>query len=415
MNLIQNCEVCGQKALHRALDLGDHPMCDDLVPVGDPRIPIEYPIQISFCPVCRTAHQMFQIPKRTLFSESYHYRARHTADVLKGMATLVDRCEELAGSVKDLTVLDVGCNDGSLLSIFRQKGAKTIGVEPTGAASDAIAAGHTVYHDYFSPEIATKIVAEHGKPDIVTFTNVFAHIENLESVITALRTLMGPQTLLVIENHYLGAVLDRYQFDTFYHEHPRTYSLTSFDYIARSLGASLVSVEFPARYGGNIRVVMAGTPRKNVGGLAPHEVDESDFGERLAEMGRRIPLWSKGKRAELLEVVSRFGPLPAKAFPGRAAILVKLLGLDETMVSAIYEKPGSMKIDHYVPGTRIPIVSDDDFADRPNKEAPLLNFAWHIADEIHAYLRSRGYAGEIIDLFSAEEFDRLTASHVSGG
>ncbi|WP_291577678.1 hypothetical protein [Bradyrhizobium sp.] len=60
-------------------------MCDDLVPVGDARICREYPIEILFCEVCRTAHQRFQIPKQELFPSSYHYRSRQTADVLNGM------------------------------------------------------------------------------------------------------------------------------------------------------------------------------------------------------------------------------------------------------------------------------------------------------------------------------------------
>src|SRR5690606_2525959 len=117
-------------------------------------------------------------------------------------------------------VLDIGCNDGSLLSIFREKGATTFGIEPTGAAEDARSAGHIVWQDYLSPELADRFSEEHGKPDVITFTNVFAHIEDLSSVLRSVAALMSPSTLLVIENHYLGAVLARYQFDTFYHEHP---------------------------------------------------------------------------------------------------------------------------------------------------------------------------------------------------
>jgi SAM-dependent methyltransferase len=409
MTRIESCEVCGSSDLRKALDLGSHPLCDDLVPVGDPRVPENHPIDIVFCPVCKTAHQSFQVPKRLLFPDSYHYRARHTADVLNGMRQLVERCEQQVGALNNQLVLDVGCNDGSLLSIFKQHGARTIGVEPTGAAADAKGTGHEVYQDYFTPELAKTIVAAHGQPDIITFTNVFAHIEDLPSLLAAVRALMSSKTLLVIENHYLGAVLDRYQFDTFYHEHPRTYSLTSFRYIARTLGADVVTAEFPARYGGNIRVMMQlrGDAERDTPELAKLYAAEDDFERRLYDMGRRIPAWQKAKRAEIAEAVSRHGPLVGKAFPGRAAILVKLLGLDQTMVTAVYEKPGSMKIGHYVPGTRIPILSDDDFAARPNQAAPLLNLAWHISAEIHGYMRKQGYQGPIIDIFSAEEFERL--------
>ncbi|MET4169700.1 SAM-dependent methyltransferase [Bradyrhizobium sp. LA6.1] len=405
---IKDCEVCGGSELKDVLDLGRHPLCDDLVPVGNPAIPETYPIDIVFCPTCKTAHQAYQVPKRTLFPSTYHYRARHTADVLNGMRQLVERCEKQVGSLKGLLVLDVGCNDGSLLSIFRERGARTVGVEPTGAATDAKQAGHTVYQDYFAPSLAEKIAASGGLPDIITFTNVFAHIEDLRSVLSAVGALMGPSTLLVIENHYLGSVLDRYQFDTFYHEHPRTYGLTSFRYIAKSLQARIEALEFPARYGGNIRVMMRRGDGEEQAApeLAKVGAAEGGFEQRLLDMAKRIPAWQKSKRAEIEAAVSRHGPLVGKAFPGRAAILVKLLDLDQATLQAVYEKPGSMKIGNYIPGTRVPILSDNDFDKRPNRDVPLLNLAWHISGEIHGYMRKQGYDGQIIDLFSPEEFER---------
>jgi hypothetical protein len=96
--------------------------------------------------------------------------------------------------------------------------------------------------------------------------------------------------------------------------------------------------------------------------------------------------------------------LRAKAFPGRAAILVKLLGLDETVISAVYEKPGSLKIGHYVPGTRIPIRSDNDLFALDDQSVPVLNLAWHIPREIRDYLTGCGYSGPVTDIMSAEDF-----------
>ena len=60
--------------------------------------------------------------------------------------------------------------------------------------------------------------------------------------------------MIIIENHYLGEVIKKTQFDTFYHEHPRTYSLSSFMKIADNLKMNITKFEFPKRYGGNIRV-----------------------------------------------------------------------------------------------------------------------------------------------------------------
>ena len=404
---ITRCEVCGGIELESVLDLGKHPLCDDLVPEGDSRICIEHPIEILFCSNCATAHQRFQIPKQELFPPTYHYRSRFTSDVVRGMAALADACETRIGSLRGIRVLDIGCNDGSLLDCFRERGAITAGIEPTDAWRDALGRGHEISHGFFSPDAARDLRTTWGIPDIVTFTNVFAHIENLPMVLEALRSLLAPQTMLVIENHYLGSVLDRHQFDTFYHEHPRTYSLTSFEHIARSLGLPVTAVEFPSRYGGNIRVFIGGD--RNWQGGAASQVQsvldgEQHFPKRLREMQFAVERWRTAMAGRIHRLSAEHGRLSAKAFPARAAILVKLLGLDVSVLEAVYEKPGSMKIGHYVPGTRIPIRSDELLFASLAQPRVILNLAWHISSEIRAYLAQQGYAGDVVDIIDPDSF-----------
>ncbi len=405
VNQINLCEVCGNTNLQSVLDLGLHPMCDDLVAVGDSRVCNEYPIEILFCNKCQTAHQRFQVPKEDLFPSSYHYRSRFTADVLNGMEGLVNSCVSRFGDLAGKKVLDIGCNDGSLLDFFRGKGAVTIGLEPTAACLDAKGKAHITYNEFLSPAAADRIVSDNGKPDFITFTNVFAHIENLGEVLESLKCLMASHTTIVIENHYLGSVLDGNQFDTFYHEHPRTYSFNSFVHMARSLGRDLLGVEFPSRYGGNIRIFIG-----DGGGRAqPEDVDallarEAGYLEKFLAMQQNIENWKRTKRDFLMKQFGQYGKLRAKAFPGRAAILVKLLDLNEDLISAVYEKPGSLKIGNYLPGTRIPILSDDDLFALPDQNAPLLNLAWHIPKEIRGYLTGNGYKGSITDILGSEDF-----------
>lgn len=401
---IKHCEVCGGDQLVPVLDLGRHPLCDDLVRIGDPRQCREYPIRIDFCPTCTTAHQRHQVPKEDLFPVDYHYRSRFTADVLTGMRDLVQSSENRLGSLTDKRVLDIGCNDGSLLDFFREAGARTAGIEPTGAGRDAAAKGHFVVQDYLSADTATAIRDGFGLPDLITFTNVFAHIEDLSGVLGALKVLLAPHTSIVIENHYLGAVLDRHQFDTFYHEHPRTYSYSSFKFIAESLGLDIVHVEFPARYGGNIRVTLGHGAQSGPGTTTELIAREQNFLRDFGRLARDVELWRDRKGREIGRIVAEHGPIRAKAFPGRAAILIKLLGLTENEVVAVHEKPGSIKIGHYVPGTRIPIQSDDELFAQGPQNKPLLNLAWHISTEIRRYLADNGYQGEVFDILSADDF-----------
>ena len=405
VNQIQGCEVCGNNNLESVLDLGLHPMCDDLVEVSDERECKDYPIEIVYCKTCRTAHQKYQVPKHELFPMSYHYRARFTSDVLDGMKGLVNSCEEQFGSLEGKLVLDIGCNDGSLLGYFRDKGANTLGIEPTGACEDAIKNGHEAICDYLSVDLAEKVVQKYGNPDIITFTNVFAHIEDLRGVLDALKVLKKGGTKIVIENHYLGAVLDGNQFDTFYHEHPRTYSYTSFKYMAKTLGLEIESVEFPSRYGGNIRVFIGSSSEfKTTVNMEELEIKEENYFNEFKTLEDNIQTWLRVKTQELKSYSEKYGKIRAKAFPGRAAILVKMLNLDVDNISAVYEKPGSLKIGHFLPGTRIPIHSDDELTLSEDQESPILNLAWHISEEIENYLTKNGFKGEIIHILSKDDF-----------
>lgn len=404
---INRCEVCGNRALQPVLNLGHHPMCDDLIPIGETRVCREYPIDVLFCAECTTAHQRFQVPKQALFPATYHYRSRFTADVLNGMSNLVMGCEQRFGELSGKKIVDIGCNDGSLLDLFKEKGGITIGIEPTGAADEAKRAGHAIYKDYLSELLAQEVVKSHGHPDFITFTNVFAHIEDLDAVLRALKILMADNTIIVIENHYLGSVLGGNQFDTFYHEHPRTYSYASFACMAVTLEAKILDVDFPSRYGGNIRVFIGSASQKSTldsNKLSALNQRESLYAGVFEELQKNIERWKSNKSQQIKRLVRTYGPLRAKGFPGRAAILVKLLGLDETMISEVFEKPGSLKIGHYLPGTRIPIQSDDALFALPDQTLPILNLAWHIPQEIQTYLGHHGYVGEIINVLSNEDF-----------
>ncbi|MDI1311675.1 class I SAM-dependent methyltransferase [Prosthecobacter sp.] len=393
------CHVCASTLPPPVLDLGMQPLCDDLVPIGDARETVKYPIQISLCPVCLTAHQVYQVAKETLFPKSYHYRPRFTLDVLNGIKSLVAEHQAEFGTVSGKLACDIGCNDGSLLNYFNQAGARTCGIEPTDAALEATAGGHHVIQGYFNVDSATRLVAEVGYPDVISFTNVFAHIESLEDTITALKLMVHEGTIIVIENHYLGSVLATGQFDTFYHEHPRTYSYRSFEFIARSLGGEVLFASFPKRYGGNIRVCIGNFNRSNRHPKREFSTvglrDESDFPADLAQMQKLVDLWLAETKQQLQKLKDEGLVLCGKGYPGRASILINLLGVTEDEHLCVYEKPESLKLDHYLPGTRIEIVSDQLWMGGAHHPPAILIWAWHIVDEVESYLREHGYRGRI--------------------
>ena len=104
-------------------------------------------------------------------------------------------------------------------------------------------------------------------------------------------------------------------------------------------------------------------------------------------------------KAKLDQLVAQYGPLPAKAFPGRAAILMHSLGIDESLIDTTYERSSSPKIGHYVPGTRIEIRDEAEFFASRMQAPVLVNFAWHIQPEIERYMRAQGFQGQIIPIW----------------
>jgi len=397
--IIKNCEVCESKNFKKVLNLGLHPLCDDLIKVGSKQNSKLYKIEILFCKKCFTAHQKYQVNKKILFNKNYHYRARFTNDVLNGMKDLVEESTKFFRNLRGKTVLDIGCNDGSLLNFFRKKGFKTIGVEPTNAFKDANK-NHKIYNNYFDRNFVIEFKKKINKIDLICFTNVFAHIENLNELLKNLKALIDKDTVLIIENHYLGSVLKKNQFDTFYHEHPRTYSLKSFDFIAKKLNVNILKVQFPKRYGGNIRVILGKQKTEENKKISYLLSKEKKFIKDFQKMNALIKNWKIKKLNQIKKLYFKNGKLMAKAFPGRAAILIKLLNLNENYISAVYEKPNSKKIGYYVPGTKIPILSDNLLFKKikQKKVSIIINLAWHLSKEIKNYLRSKKYKKIIFDI-----------------
>jgi len=398
--MINFCEICNSKKyLVKTLNLGSLPLVDDLIKINSKKKSKLYKTQILYCNKCYTAYQKYNVKKKILFPNQYHYRSSLTNDVIMGMEGLVKDTKKFVNTYKNKVVLDVGCNDGILLSRFKREKAITVGIEPTGAAYEAKKKGHDIFKDYINLKTVNKIKKKYNQIDIITFTHVFAHIDNLKYLISCVKKLMNKNTILVIENHYLGSVLEKKQFDTFYHEHPRTYSQRSFIKIAKKIRANLIHCSFPKRYGGNIRVVITKSKNNKI-----KIKNESSYFHRLKKLQASMEKWKKRKREQLILLSNKYGPLSAKAFPGRASILIKLLNINEKVISEVYEKPNSKKIGHYLPGTSIPIKSDNKFFNKKNKIKIIINLAWHINKEIRIYLRKMGYKGKIIDILETKDF-----------
>ena len=384
---IDTCEVCLSKLEGPELDFGYQPLCDELkTSPKESLLVTKYHQNIILCQICFTAHQKYQVPKKELFKPNYHYRASLTKDVLNGMEELAKSCSKYKNLNEKSVVLDIGCNDGSLLSIFKNKyKVKTIGVDPTDAIDDALDLDLKI-KDYFSSDTIEKINEKFNKVDVITFTNVFAHIEDLKSLLINLKKIISDETIIIIENHYLGSIIEQNQFDTFYHEHPRTYSIKSFDYISNQLDVGILDILFPRRYGGNIRVIMSKQSKKKEENILKDNFILSDFQKIQAY----YESWNADSKRIIEDLISSGSEFNGKSLPGRGVMLINSLDISKSFMPKVFEQNFSPKVGNYVPGTDIYIDKDENL-----NGDNLIIWSWHVIDEIISYLKKIDFKGSI--------------------
>jgi hypothetical protein len=299
-------------------------------------------------------------------------------------------------SKEDLAV-DVGSNDGTLLSNFHKGGHRVCGVEPTDTHKIARERGIATINAFFDPEAAAEVVKAHGRAKIVTATNVFAHIENVHEIVESILAMLDENGIFISESHYLLPLIETLQYDTIYHEHLRYYALQSLKYLLEMHGLEIIHAKRIPTHGGSIRVYAARQGHRpvqpSVAELLGVEDGELTW-ERFMDFRRRVSQSKLDLMALLRDIRANGRKVYGVGAPSRASTLVNYVGLDDSIIDCVLEIKGSYKIGKLMPGTLIPVLEESKlYTDQP--EYALL-FSWHIADELIPKLRQKGYTGRFI-------------------
>lgn len=390
---VTSCQSCGATPLDSILFLGYLPPVNLARRIGSP--PIEepsYPAELLRCRACQLVQLGLVVDKEILFPRDYPYTSSTTKILRENFAELPS---EIAGmmpfSSEDL-VIDVGSNDGNLLSNFVGK-TRVLGITPEDIGAAAVARGIPTIFSYFDADTAAGVVQQHGQAKIVTATNVFAHIDDPNQLVENVLTIMKPDGIFLSESHYFADLIRTVQYDAVYHEHLRYYTLTSLAGLLGRHGLEVFHAKRIPTHGGSIRVYAAKPGRfaitQAVSEIRAEEADDTtrEFSEQVA--ATRMGLWTI--LADIQECGASIYGIGA---PSRASTLVRYTGLDAHIIPVVLEADGSSKIGLYMPGTRIPIEGEARlYRDQP--EYALL-FSWHIADELIPKIRAKGFRGSFI-------------------
>lgn len=396
--VVRKCQVCGNEKLDSILFLGYLPPVNQMHKIGErPREQPSYPAELLYCSKCHLVQLGLIVDAKILFPKEYPYTSSTTKVLRDNFAELYRECKTIISLNKNDLIVDIGSNDGNLLSNF--KGShKVLGVTPEEIGKLAIERGIPTIIDYFKKDVVDKIKKEHGKAKIITATNVFAHIENINEITGLIIELLEDDGVFISESHYLLPLIKNLEYDTIYHEHLRYYSLHSLKFLLEKHGLEMIHAKEIPTHGGSIRVYAARKGKYNVNGTVKNLLEKEKNTvvnkEKLLEFKERAVVSKLELYPLLLDIKKRKQRIYGIGAPSRASTLINYIGIDNGIMDYVVEVKGSHKIGKYIPGTLIPVVEESKLYEDQPEYALLLS--WHIANELVAKLREKGFKGKFI-------------------
>ena len=216
----ENCRICDSRELFKFLSLRYTPLANSLLKKDDLEKPEKYyPLEVCLCRECYLV-QLSQVVYPEFLFKHYVYTTSSSIPMQKHFYNFAVRVIRDFKLDKNSLVVDVGSNDGTLLSKFLNLGFRVLGIEPaSNIAEIAERKGIKTINKFFCEKAAFDITREFKKAKVILATNVFAHVDNLNDFMKGIDHLLDNDGVFIIEVPYILNLLKNIEFDTIYHEH----------------------------------------------------------------------------------------------------------------------------------------------------------------------------------------------------
>lgn len=385
MATLPPCRACLSTNLYMFLPLGDHPPANSFLKpeqLGKPEP--KFPLDTIACLNCGLVLVIDQLPADFFTEYVYMPGASDTMRAHFG---------EMANTLRDRfikpgqRVVDIGCNDGLFLKHCKDIGVETLGIEPAANIAEiARAKGIEVLNEYFTRDSAARIRKDHGPAQVIVTTNTFNHIDNLHGFMQGVDALLAPDGTFVVEVPQALDYVQKNEFDTVYHEHLSTFSVTSLVKLFAFFGLQVVEVQRLPIHGGSMRVF--GQRR------SPASTGEAPQVQQLLDQERDAGLFERATydafseriariRSELMTMLKDLKAagkrLAGYGAPAKGSTLLNYYGIGPDLLDFLADR-NPLKQGRWSPGMHIPVVSPERI--REAKPDYLLILAWNFADEI---------------------------------
>ena len=253
---LSNCRLCTGNFFEKTLKLKSTPPANELYPTKDSAKKAEkFPLEVVMCQKCRHVQLKHIVSPKRLFDE-YIYKSGTSKFFNEHFDNLASK---IASEFPvNNYVLEVGSNDGVLLTSLNKRGIKSIGIEPSEyLAKECINRNLNVYNSYLDETTVVKIIQSHGKASIVLGNNVFAHIEDMKGAFKNVFEILEDSGIFIFEVAHFKYILTDGLFDTIYHEHMSYHTATALESFATASGFKIFRIEEISSHGGSLRFYLS--------------------------------------------------------------------------------------------------------------------------------------------------------------
>ena len=383
---LKNCRTCGSEELYEFLDLGFHPPADGILDSKEIEAPETFfPLKLCQCQNCGLTQLSYAVKPELLYGEKYKYESSMTETGKKHFFEMANSICQKFNLNPNSFVIDIGSNVGVLLEGFQKNGMKVLGIDPAPKiAKIANERGIETLQEFVTPELAQRIVYEKSKAKIISATNVFAHIDNKESLMNSVKTLLDEDGVFIIEAPYFVDLIDNLEYDTIYLDHLEYLSVKPLINFFNKYGMDVFDVEKYEIHGTSIRIFVCKKGKRpisdNVDKFLKLEEEKGIYKkETLNNFARDIKIHKKEFLELLRNLKSQGKKIVGISAPAKGNTLLNYCKIHDDLIDYMTEK-SHIKQGCHTPGMHIPIKSDEKLLeDKPDYG---IIFAWNFAKEI---------------------------------
>ncbi len=248
---ITRCRACNSKSFSPILSLGNQYVTNFVENESDKNTLC--PLDLVLCGDCKLLQMKHNAPPESMWNEQYWYKSGISSTIKNDLKDIVEKSKKLSPLSEGDIVIDIGCNDGTLLNFYNSAGVSLVGFEPSNnVAKESAEKGINVINNFFNAE---NFIEEYcGKTaKIITAISMFYDLEDPNKFLKDIKKCLDKNGIFVIQQNYLVTMLEQNAFDNICHEHREYYSFNSLNNILKKHGLEIFDVEKNNINGGSIR------------------------------------------------------------------------------------------------------------------------------------------------------------------